>query len=258
MHDLQFQFAGHIRDPDNISAPQGVEDRRMGIYRDLFYNNIQGFLAGNFPVIRRLYSDERWHQMVRDFFVRHRAHTPLFPELPREFLQFIQDFRGPESDDPPFLLELAHYEWAELAVSLDANEIDDAQADPDGDLLTDSPVLSPLARLLSYQYPVHQIRPEFRPAEPSAEPTHLVIYRNRDDRVKFIALNPVSARLLKLIEQEPGRSGRDYLEQIAGELGSIEPDKIIAHGLGILQDFRDREVLTGTTVVPAGQAQNKV
>lgn len=254
MHDLQFQFAGHIRDPDNIPAPEGVEDRRMGIYRDLFYNNIQGFLAGNFPVIRRLYSDERWHQMVRDFFVRHRAHTPLFPELPREFLQFVQECRGPESGDPPFLLELAHYEWIELAVSLDAKEITDVQANPDGDLLQESPVLSPLARLLAYQFPVHQIRPEFRPAEPTAEPTHLVVYRNRADQVKFMVLNPVSARLLKLIEQHPGRSGLDYLEQIAAELETAKTDKIIQHGLGILQDFRDRDVLAGTTSLPAGQA----
>jgi hypothetical protein len=245
---LQFQFSGHIRDPENRPAPEGVEDRRMGIYRDLFYNNIQGFLAGNFPVIRRLYSDELWHQMVRDFFVRHRAHTPLFPELPREFLKFVQECRGPDSGDPPFLLELAHYEWVELAVSLDASEISETKAEPGGDLLQESPVLSPVARLLSYQFPVHRIRPEFRPAKPPAEATYLVVYRNRDDQVKFMSLNPVSARLLSLIEQEPGRSGRAYLRQIADELENAEAGKIVEHGLSTLQDFRDRDILVGTTM----------
>ena len=247
LSELQFQFAGHIRDPENQPAPKGVEDRRMGIYRDLFYNNIQAYLAGNFPVIRRLYSDQRWRQMVRDFMVRHRAHNPLFPELPREFLQFVQKYRGPESGDPPFLLELAHYEWVELAVSLDEREIFDAKADPDGDLLQQSPVLSPLSRLLSYRYPVHRIRPDFRPAEPPAIATHLVVYRNRYDQVKFIALNPVAARLLALIDQQPGRSGQAYLEQIADELGNAEPDNTIKHGLSTLQDFKDRDIIAGTS-----------
>lgn len=244
---MQLQFAAHIRDPENQAAPKGVEDRRMNIYRDLFYNNIQGFLAGNFPVIRRLYSDQRWHQMVREFFIRHRAHTPLFPELPREFLKFVQNCRGPQAGDPPFLLELAHYEWVELAVSLDASEISDQPADPNGDLLQESPVLSPLARLLSYQFPVHQIRPEFRPAAPPSEATFLVVYRNREDQVKFMSLNPVSARLLNLIDQQASHSGQAYLEQIADELGSAEVGKIVEHGLHTLLDFRNRDIVTGTT-----------
>ncbi len=33
---LQEEFAAHIRDPQNMAAPEGIEDRRMGIYRDLF------------------------------------------------------------------------------------------------------------------------------------------------------------------------------------------------------------------------------
>jgi hypothetical protein len=246
LHQLQHQFAGHIRDPDHQPAPDDVDDQRMGVYRDLFYNNVQGFLAGNFPVIRKLYSDQHWHEMVRDFLVRHRAHTPLFPELPREFLKFIQDCRGSDSGDPPFLLELAHYEWIELALSLDEAEIDDQAADIEGDLLDQSPVLSPLARLLSYQFPVHQIRLDFRPSKAPSEATFLVVCRNRDDQVKFMSLNPVSARLLNLIEQQPGQSGRDYLLQIAAELKNADTDKIIEHGLTTLQDFKERDIITGT------------
>ncbi|NNG12205.1 MAG: DUF2063 domain-containing protein, partial [Halobacteria archaeon] len=50
----QYEFAAHIRDPKHQPAPADVEDRRMGIYRELFYNNVEGFIAGTFPVLRRI------------------------------------------------------------------------------------------------------------------------------------------------------------------------------------------------------------
>ena len=220
----------------------------MAIYRDLFYNNIQGFLANNFPVIRKLYPDERWHALVRDFFVRHRARTPLFPELPREFLQFVEEQRGEEHGDPPFLLELAHYEWIELALSLDEAEIDSIDVDPDGDLLEGVPVRSPLAWLLTYRFPVHQIRPDFQPQHAPEQPTHLVVYRRRDDKVRFMSVNAVAARLLQLLDDQPERTGRIQLEQIASELNSADPGKVVAAGRQVLEDFRTREIVLGTAL----------
>ncbi len=130
----------------------------MGIYRDLFFNNITGFLSTNFPVLKSLYDEKPWQELCRDFYTEFRCHTPLFPEIPREFLRYLQDCRQDHQDDPPFILELAHYEWVELALSLDEAELDGIEANPDGDLLNGIPVLSPLAWPLSYQYPVHRIR----------------------------------------------------------------------------------------------------
>ena len=40
-----YAFAGHIRDPDNVPPPEGIEERRMAVYRELFFNNVKGFLA---------------------------------------------------------------------------------------------------------------------------------------------------------------------------------------------------------------------
>ena len=86
----QYRFAAHIRDPANNPAPEDVEDRRMAVYRDLFYNNVEGFLSGTFPVLRKLMDDTDWHAMARDFFATHRCHSPLFLEIPREFLNYLK------------------------------------------------------------------------------------------------------------------------------------------------------------------------
>ena len=79
-HALQYAFTAHIRDPERQPAPDGIEDRRMAIYRDLVYSNMESFVSSNFPVIRSLYNDANWSVFAHDFFREHRCHTPLFPE----------------------------------------------------------------------------------------------------------------------------------------------------------------------------------
>jgi hypothetical protein len=247
----QTAFAGHIRDPESVPAPAGVEDRRMQIYRELFFNNINGFLSGSFPVLRRLFDEADWKQLVRDFFAEHRARTPLFPELPKEFLRYLQDFRGERPGDPPFMLELAHYEWVEMALSLDPRELDEVAARPDGDLLEAVPVLSPLAWPLSYRYPVHRIGPTFRPEMPPEAMTHLLVYRNRDDEVRFMQLNDMTQLLLQLLGENANqngadRTGRELLALMAQRIGHPDPAALIRHGHKLLQDLRARDVVLGT------------
>lgn len=241
----QYAFAAHIRDPQGAPAPGDVEDRRMGIYRELFYNNVQGFMANSFPVLRELYGDDQWHAMVRDYFARHQAHTPLFLQMPQEFLRYLEQERDRHPEDPPFLRELAHYEWVELALSIDTREIELAGIDPAGDLLNGVPVLSPLAWPLAYQYPVHRIGPDFRPEEPPQEPTYLVVYRDRDDDVGFLEINPVTARLLAELSAEDPPTGETALRQIARELQHPYPETVISGGLDILEELRSRDVVLG-------------
>lgn len=243
---MQMSFAGHIRDPEAQPAPEGIENRRMQIYRELFFNNVSSMLASNFPVIRTLYSDENWSALIRDFYSEHRCHTPLFPELPKEFLRYLQDGRSDRPDDPPFLHELAHYEWVELALSLEERELDEVAADPDGDLLTGIPVLSPLAWPLSYRFPVHQIRSDYQPEEPPGEETHLLVYRNRRYDVKFMQLNQVSRLLLHLMKEDQGRTGLQLLEELARTIQHPQPRKVLDGGAELLEDLRRRDILLGT------------
>src|SRR5690606_2242169 len=115
---LQQQFIRHIKDPDNHVAPGDVEDRRLKIYRDLFFNNIQAFLNNGFPVLASLYTEQRWQQLARQFFAQHHCLSPYFVDISKEFIAFLQNEYVMKDDDPVFLLELAHYEWVELEISI--------------------------------------------------------------------------------------------------------------------------------------------
>lgn len=242
----QYQFAAHLRDPEANPAPADIEDRRMQIYRELFYNNIEDFLANAFPVLRKISSDEIWHARVRDFYARHQSHDPIFHRVAAEFLGFLENERGDHQDDPPFIRELCHYEWVELALSVSELELTPELADPNGDLLAGRPLVSPLAWTLSYEWPVHRIGPDAIPESPGDQPTYLIVNRNRQDAVKFMEINAVTARLMQLLEDDAESSGAALMTQIARELNHPQPQAVIDAGAEILRDLRERDILMGT------------
>jgi hypothetical protein len=244
----QYAFAAHIRDPEHQPAPADIEDRRMGIYRELFYNNVEGFLSSSFPVLREIHDDDSWHAMARDYFHNHHSRTPLFLEIPREFLTWLHDEREPQAGDLPFLYELAHYEWVELALAIAEESIDWSHVDAVGDLLQGIPVLSPLAWHMTYAYPVHRIGPDFIPDETGKTATSLVVYRDREDAVGFMEINPVTKRLLELVEANESANGRELLARIADEMSHPQPDVVISGGAEILNNLRNKDIIPGTKI----------
>ena len=244
--DLQYQFASHLRNPAQTPSPEGIEDRRMQIYRDLFYNNVEGFISGGFPVLRSLTSDEKWHRMVRDFFSRYRCQSPYFLEISQEFLNYLQQSRAPEVDDYPFMQELAHYEWIELAADTDADEIPDSGFNPNGNLMQGRPVISPLAYVLSYQFPVHRISVEYIPSEPSPVATFLIVYRDQLDEVRFMEINAVTAQLLMLLEQTPDFTGEQAVHAVADDLPHLSREIVLNGGEEALKQLRASGILLGT------------
>lgn len=243
---VQRRFAAHLRDPKRNPAPPGIEPRRLRIYTELFYNNVEGFLAKGFPVIRRLTPDRRWHALVREFFASHRCRTPLFHRIAAEFVDWLAA-RRPRPGEPPFLRELAHYEWIELELATAPDPVQPAEAN--GDLMTGRPVVSPLARLLEYRFPVHRISPDFRPRRPEREPTRLVVCRAQDHTVRFLAVNAETARLIQLLQ--PGRwSGAQALARLArerhGRRGGPSHEALIAQGAELLVQLRRGDILLGT------------
>lgn len=249
--DIQRAFAAHIREPDKHAAPADIEDRRMKIYRDLFYNNIEGFISSAFPVIRKLYRDAHWHQMVRDFIHRHHSQTPYFLEISEEFIDYLENERVLNTHDPVFLLELARYEWAELALFVADETLPADQLSPHlltadtakQQLLDNIPVLSPLAWPMMFSFPVHKIGLQYQPTEAEATAVCLVVYRNRLDKVKFLDANMVTARLLELCEGNETRTGRMLLEQIAVELNHSDTEIVVNGGAQTLAQLHSLDII---------------
>ena len=240
---MQRAFAAHLRDPERCPAPDGLEARRVGIYRDLIFNNMQQFLSGAFPVLSSILPAGRWHTMVRDFLRLHRSDSPYFRDIPEAFLHFLAD-GGADENDPPWMAALAHYEWIELV--LDTRDAPAPRiAASEGDPLAAPLVWSPWAELLSYDWPVHRIGPDFRPEAPLPEPVWLLVYRDREQQVRFMVLNAMTAALIQRLEAAAGDTGEQLLRQLAADLRHPAPETIVAFGKELFEDLLARGVIWG-------------
>jgi hypothetical protein len=119
--------------------------------------------------------------------------------------------------------------------------------EPDGNLLDGRPVVSPLAWLLAYRWPVHRLSAAFQPAEPPPVPTFVIVYRE-GEKVAFLQVDAPTARLMELLEAGESASGRAALSRVAAELPGGEADPEAGHGSGerMLQELRRRGIVLGT------------
>ncbi|WP_438862755.1 HvfC family RiPP maturation protein [Neptunicella sp.] len=241
--DIQQQFMRHIKQPDRFGAPSGIEDRRMKIYRDLFFNNIQGFLTNGFPVLASLYSQEQWQSLARQFFAIHQCSSPYFVDISREFVDFLQHEYEPQSEDPVFMVELAHYEWVELEVSIRQTETPIIWWDNNNHKLNNVTLhFSELAWLLSYPFPVHKISSEYRPDRPQ-ESVYIVVYRNSDDEVQFVEVNALTAHLLTLLQQNGSMTLSALQSSLTKDLSSLPIEQVYQGAEQIVVKMLQQQVL---------------
>lgn len=242
--DFQRSFAAHLRDPQHAPRPPGVPARRMAVYNELLFNNICGFIDRCFPVSQAILGEKRWRRLCRSFYRDWPLHTPWFREIPREFVRYLAeaDIHQPL---PIWLAELAHYEWAELAVDI----IDAPRPAHDlaGDLLRNPVALNPALLNLAYTWPVHRISPDYRPRKP--QPTYLAVYRDANDKVQFSQINAVTSRLLTLLAAAP-TTGETAIRQIATELQHPAPEQLLTHGAALLDDLRRQGIVLGSLISP--------
>jgi hypothetical protein len=244
---VQHQFAAYIRDPDNAVPPAGIEARRLKVYRELFFNNVKGFLDTAFPVLKTLYSDNNWTAMAQHFFSQHACQSPYFLHIAEQFVAFLQDYQ-PADNDPAFLAELAHYEWAELYIAtvvpslppllIEASQLSNAQ------LQNTRLQLSELAMLCAYQWPVQQICVDFQPTQ-IGQPVFFLLYRNTEDDVKFVQLNQATLLLLNHLAQHPGLTFPELIGAISVQLPGLTEQQLQQGALPLLQDLASKGAICG-------------
>jgi len=238
MRKFQLDYGKYLRDPSNGELPKGVPARRSEIYESLLFNNISGFVNKCFPVSKSIFGDEQWPELIRSFFRDWRCETPIFGQIPYEFVQYISDASIKEAL-PPWLPELLHYEWVELEVDL---------CDPVVETSLDLYV-NPTAKLLAYQWPVHKISKTYQPSD--VEQTCLVVFRNQELKVSFVELNPTTFMLLQYL-QEHLTGGGDVDALLLGFAEHIqhpEPKTIVGFGKALISDFVESSIIIKHNII---------
>ncbi|MGX8882619.1 HvfC family RiPP maturation protein [Methylovorus sp. SPW-M1] len=237
----QLAFTAHIRHPRQHARPAGVQAKRMRVYNEIVFNNLQSAVGACYPVLQRVLGKRAWQALLRRFFAEHQASSPFFRDIPQAFLEFL-----PQVETlPPYAVSLAHYEWMELAIASAPAEAPELAVE--GDLMLGVPVLAPALAVLAYDYPVQQISVRYKPRQALPEPVHLLVFRNQLDEVKFVEMNAMTARLLALLQ--PGElTGRAALQQLGLEMGHADPDSLMHFGGALLEELRQQDIVWGIAV----------
>ena len=105
------------------------------------------------------------------------------------------------------------------------------------------------AKVVHYDFAVHELPAEEEDrTEPEREPTTLLAYRDREHRVRYLALGPVAAAILtELLER--GAPLRQAIVDGCVAAGEEMNDEILAGTAQLLADLAERGVLLG----PASQ-----
>jgi len=222
--EIQARFVEQLKDPEKaVDEPwlAEIEQRRLAVYQRLLRNNIFRFIDSAFPVLKKLSSEKQWTETKERFFRRFSLQSPYFTGIARSFVDYLQ------SHDELFIFaaELAHYEWAELAVGQKPwleNYVPMTKA-----LQRDSTIgLNPTALVSSYQYPVDEINTEFQPQEPLPEPRFLIVFRDNKDKVRFTRINAMTLLLLTELQNKESIQLNSLLELLPELLPQWPKDQL--------------------------------
>jgi hypothetical protein len=214
-------------------------------YQEILLKNIDEIITQAFPTLRSVVDSDEWHELVYEFITQHEPKGPSFLHIPEEFVIFLQK-RAARTGDSLFVVELAHYEWVVLSTEMTCDQAATDGLRDDGDLLNEIPVVSPLAQVLSYKYPVHEINSEHTPAHAPEKRTYLVVCRNPQGEVSSMTLNHITAQLILALEK--GKlSGKEALEAAFQSVNNKAPSvDNMEKGEQILNWLKGQNIILGS------------
>ncbi|MGQ2964310.1 HvfC family RiPP maturation protein [Methylophilus sp.] len=241
----QAAFNAHLRNPAQQPKPQGVDARRIAIYREIVFNNFSASISACFPVLLSILGKRRFNQLARQCFQHHRFTSPLFADIPKALVDYLQTLDLATHDLPPYTFQLAHYEWVELYLA----KLPDAA--PSASPVTDIHQASDLAgavlqlaaahMLLSYDYAVHLLSKKH--AHLAASPTYLLVYRKADFSIAFSELNASSYDLLQRIQSQPAIVSQHLVQLAQESLPHLSVQSVSEFGLQLLYSLYQQQAI---------------
>ncbi|WP_029148113.1 DUF2063 domain-containing protein [Methylophilus sp. 5] len=240
----QTAFTAHLRHPAQHAKPAGVNAQRMRIYREIVFNNFLASVSACFPVLHDILGKRRFSKLVRQCFFSQHFGSPLFADIPKTFVDFLQTLALANLELPAFTAQLAHYEWVELALS---QQVEPAPQESRAEPITNAHALSHFVvrlpvthRLLQYDFAVQQLSKKNRHMRPIA--TYLLVYRTPAFQVRFMLLNAVTYQLLQQLQTHTATS-QAHLHQLSQAMPQLAADTVISFGLETLYTLYQQQAL---------------
>ncbi len=248
----QHRFVDYIRNPLKDGTVPDSLPVKSSIYAKLLFSKIEGSLDNCFPISCQLLGSERWQKLIKNFISEHQCKSPLYREIPDEFIDYLMHNQS-DIVLPEFIIELAHFEWMELVLETEKAKPSKPCFSITDNILDVTPALNPILHLLHYHYPVQNISAlnsywnnwESRSEPYSQEAIILVGLRDNNDKVQFIEINSITARLIELT-QEGLSTGKQILLELAAAMHYGDHETILPFGTDMLKQLEQQHIIIGS------------
>lgn len=190
------RFSQQIRSADLLQQAE-FKQEKIQIYRQLVRNGFNDVVSPCFPVLSAILGQQQWQQLTHAIYSSQPLTNACYTTLAYQVVKYLQHT---PLKDAPFAADLAHYEWLELEIMLNAVEEmhhSCPSSNTSKDLMRQPIQFSPNCRLLNYDYPVQRIDIGHQPNQ--TNPTFILAYLG-SQQVEFIELNPLSHQLLSYLK----------------------------------------------------------
>ncbi len=222
-------------------AIPGTRQKGLDQYRRLIRNNIHNAMKQAFPIAYTVLSETQWNTLIDDFHAHHSAATPQVWKLPLEFYSFVKANNYTDKYSLPYLNDLLHFEWIEIAVHTMEDKAPESFR-KEGNPLSDEIIVHSEYRLIRLTYPVHLYAAKEALQYP--DDYFLLTLRTRDFDVRFVDLPPLHAFYFE--QMAVGKTAGEILKEVEQSsnrvLNTMELKQNI---LGFIQTMFSQQVFVG-------------
>lgn len=233
--------------PDPTAAAlSAMGDARIGVYRSLVRGSIHGLFAKLLPrTLARL--EGAGSVWIDRWLAEEGPRSRILRELIDEWVAWAGPRWRADPSVADHLVDLLRHEAVEMATGAAPPPAPPPGMSPEF-ALDAALVCDPSARIARYDHAIHRLPEELddRSSAP-AEPTALLVYRDREHSVRFLHLSPLAAAISERLIA--GLTVKEALFTGTQALDIELDDEVLARVTRLLADFAERGIILGSMSV---------
>ena len=241
--DLERYLREHGVDGEDLGAMLEVGAERMLVYRGLVHNRLRHTVRDFIARTAARLGKDALKSVVAAFIEERAAKSYYLRDVPAEFVAWVVPRWREDPGVPSYLADLARHELLEFDVRNDPR----GGEEPTGQAVAlDRPLrFDGAARRVDYDYAVHRLETKLEDRTvPEHVPTALLVYRDPDNRVRYLELIPFAAALLDRL-LVAGQALQPAIVGACEAIGEPLDDDKLGQAAVLLADLADRHVMLG-------------
>jgi hypothetical protein len=264
--DVQHKGRSSKSDEARIAfSPSGI-----ALYASLLNYGHHDVINSIYPGCRKVL-DDAWESIVDDYLLKYPPKHHTVNRLADSLSDYFTKYGGTYLKKYPFLSELAHYEWIELELMENPQQIfsGDYEGLTQAEHFTDfGPIVNPVLIICDYEYPIADIcdlLSEDRPLKKSYKKasTSVAICRNPETHLcRFLELGSISSLMLKYaiteskISPYDGKknsfvqvSYKELLEKITANANGISLEDCVLEYMQLVDTLQELGMFCGSAPI---------